>query len=483
MIQQKYELEEGRKEDVQEEKDVLIGIITSTKALERTVPLLEEFPLSKVDFVQDIVNWTVDYYRQYGKSPGSEMQVVFRDKTKAIKDKAKVALISGFLEELSREAERYPEEDITSERIFTTASGLIQQDVWEDCLRLRKRGKTRQADELAEEFRAKAKELKIEDEIVGMSADEIMKTKFEEIEWLWEGILARGSISLLVGKPKVGKSIFMFNLACCLAEGQNFLDIPIQKRYRVGYMGLGTQEKERRINQRLKLRKFSAGGDLVFFFGNLTNPIEQIKNFIQKNRLDVLFIDMLQLILPSVKDGNSYAQVNAAMAPLAKITEETGCALVLSHHSRKNFDPREAATDSTLGSQSYAGSVDLVMNLTEDKSTKARVFYVHEGRDNDEVPEITLHMDDKYVLTKGPELGVLKNQILWDRVEPALKNNPGVGLIELREICKMDRGALEEALRWAMKNGFIYAEGKGVKTDPYRYFVKIPKIGGIERKR
>ena len=44
--------------------------------------------------------------------------------------------------------------------------------------------------------------------------------------WLWEGYLSPGAITLLAGRPKVGKTTLLFPLIAALERGESFLDRP-----------------------------------------------------------------------------------------------------------------------------------------------------------------------------------------------------------------------------------------------------------------
>ena len=58
----------------------------------------------------------------------------------------------------------------------------------------------------------------------------------EEIPWIIEKLLAEGEQMLVFGAPKVGKSQFALQLACCLAMGEPFLGWPISMQRRVLYL-------------------------------------------------------------------------------------------------------------------------------------------------------------------------------------------------------------------------------------------------------
>jgi hypothetical protein len=48
--------------------------------------------------------------------------------------------------------------------------------------------------------------------------DKLMAYAPPEADWLWEGFLAEGSVTLLAGQPKVGKSTFTFALLAALGR-------------------------------------------------------------------------------------------------------------------------------------------------------------------------------------------------------------------------------------------------------------------------
>ena len=57
-----------------------------------------------------------------------------------------------------------------------------------------------------------------------VSAIELLAVSEPETRWIWDGVLPEGGMSLIVGKPKAGKSTFAFALSLAVAEGQDFLN-------------------------------------------------------------------------------------------------------------------------------------------------------------------------------------------------------------------------------------------------------------------
>ena len=53
-----------------------------------------------------------------------------------------------------------------------------------------------------------------------VSASELLAVSEPETRWIWDGVLPEGGMSLMVGKPKAGKSTFAFALSWRLPTGR-----------------------------------------------------------------------------------------------------------------------------------------------------------------------------------------------------------------------------------------------------------------------
>lgn len=69
--------------------------------------------------------------------------------------------------------------------------------------------------------------------------------------WLWTGYLAPGAVTLLAGRPKVGKSTLLFALLAALRHGSRFLSLPTRasKVLLLSEERPGTLEEKRRAWQ------------------------------------------------------------------------------------------------------------------------------------------------------------------------------------------------------------------------------------------
>lgn len=184
-----------------------------------------------------------------------------------------------------------------------------------------------------------------------VSAAQLISEPCPETSWIWEGILPQGGSSLVVAKPKVGKTTLGINLAIAVARGDHFLGRPTVKAP-VVYLAL--EEKRTEINKALKA--WGVGNEPLFFHIGLApkKATEEITTLLVETGAGLLVIDTLQK-LARVKDLNDYAQVTAALEPIHAAARQFNCHILLMHHAGKG-DRTDG--DEVLGSTGILGGVD-----------------------------------------------------------------------------------------------------------------------------
>lgn len=82
-----------------------------------------------------------------------------------------------------------------------------------------------------------------------LTASSLMKQNFPEPKYIVPGIITEG-VNLITGKPKLGKSLIMLNIAIAVASGGAALgQIPVEKK---GVLYLGLEDTKRRLQKRIK---------------------------------------------------------------------------------------------------------------------------------------------------------------------------------------------------------------------------------------
>jgi len=165
-----------------------------------------------------------------------------------------------------------------------------------------------------------------------VKAQTLLEEPEENTQWVWDGILPQGGMSLLVAKPKVGKSTLGENLAVAVCRGEFFLGWASLKGP-VVYLAL--EEKKSEIRKKLKALGIT-DEPLYFHFGLAPQKaMAEINNLISETGARLLIIDTLQK-LARVKDLNDYPQVSNTLEPLLGMARELNCHILLTHHAGKS---------------------------------------------------------------------------------------------------------------------------------------------------
>lgn len=192
------------------------------------------------------------------------------------------------------------------------------------------------------------------------------------VEWLWEGRIPYGELTLLVGDPGVGKSLLTCWLAARVAGGG-------------GYALLVSAEDDpaRTIRPRLEaagadLRKVGllqarAGGveDVV----TLPADADRITNIVCDTGARLLVVDPLSAHLEESVNSWRDQSVRRALAPLARAAQTTGCAVVVVAHLNK-LRGAEATyrVGGSIGIPAAARSVLLLARDPDDPDGDQRVL-------------------------------------------------------------------------------------------------------------
>lgn len=208
-----------------------------------------------------------------------------------------------------------------------------------------------------------------------MSLAEIIANPPEEAEFLIEqGILSVGGRLLIAGKPKVGKSLFVNNLALSLASGLPFLRGGQFKGFAVDHP-TRTMLLDRELSKHSLFKRLSTFTDNIPAFKaaheNLLidhdhlirldqpNSYETMLQLIEQNGAEVCILDTAYKFFGDVEGSSS---LKKGFDVLDRLIHETGCAFVLTHHNKKSQGSSNgkqatdfADPDSVVGSFLWTG--------------------------------------------------------------------------------------------------------------------------------
>ena len=182
------------------------------------------------------------------------------------------------------------------------------------------------------------------------SLAEITASPPEEAKFLIEqGILSAGGRLLVAGSPKVGKSLFINNLALSLASGLPFLRSGNHRGFKVDHP-TRTLLLDRELSKHSLFTRLSsftkekpafqaAGENLLIDHDHLIrldqpNAYEVLLRLIEENGAEVCILDTAYKFFGG--DVESSSALMKGFNILDKLIHETGCAFVLTHHNRKS---------------------------------------------------------------------------------------------------------------------------------------------------
>ena len=221
-----------------------------------------------------------------------------------------------------------------------------------------------------------------------------MREELPPVRWAVPGILPEG-LSLLAGKPKLGKSWLALGLAVAKASGGFALGkIPVD-RGEVLYLAL--EDNRRRLQNRL--RKVLDGAP----------PPEGLHIATEWARVDeggaedlddwlavhpdagLVVVDILKVVRPKVSGNRGiYDADYEALQAMQRIAGTHGVAVLVVHHTRKMAaaDP----VDEVSGSTGLSGGADGIMVLKRDRG-KADAYLHVTGREVEDEAELALGWD------------------------------------------------------------------------------------------
>ena len=178
-----------------------------------------------------------------------------------------------------------------------------------------------------------------------LTSQELDQQEFPH-RYLIPGILARGEPCILAGPKKSLKSSALIDLALSVSEAGQFLnefDAATSIRVAVisGESGKATiQETARRI-ARSKGRKRFANYTNVFWCFDLpklgtAGTVDALVGYIRKHKLELLILDPAYLCMPLGDSASNLFVVGNMLADLSKVMAQTGCTIILCHHTRKS---------------------------------------------------------------------------------------------------------------------------------------------------
>ena len=297
-----------------------------------------------------------------------------------------------------------------------------------------------------------------------MSVGELLTASDEGVAWLVDQMLPAGGFSMLVAKPKAGKSTLARTLALMTARGEPWLGRQVQ-RGPVLYIAL--EEQRAVVAEHFRAMGVHVDDGLEVYVGPPpANAMDALAAaFEAQPRPALVIVDPL-FRLVAIDDGNDYAKVTAALAPLVDMARTTGAHVLTVHHARKMGGDDG---DETLGSTGLLGAVDC--NLSLKRSPGGERYLKTLQRVGSDMPETLLTMDPETMVISAGETKAAKTQadletLIVDHLRDTRHSHT---VPDLAKAINRRETAVRSTLRTMTDQGRVVRSGEGKSGDPHRF--------------
>lgn len=298
--------------------------------------------------------------------------------------------------------------------------------------------------------------------------------EFKPIHFAVQGYIAEG-LTILAGRPKVGKSFLMLDCAIAVATGTKALNAIECEQGAVLYLAL--EDNERRLQSRTtRLLGYNNDWPLTLDYNTewprAAEGIARIERWITTAKNPrLVVVDVLERFRApkKSKDPSPYSTDYTDVQQLQALAARTGIAIVVVHHLRKGAgdgDPIEWISG-TLGLSAAADTL-LVLN----RGNQGTTLYGR-GRDIEEI-ETAVSFDKTTctwtIMGNAAEIAYgERRQAIFAALREA---NAAMTSHEIAEETEIHRNTVKTLLRRMLKKGEVEKAGRG------RY--QLPKEGKTE---
>jgi hypothetical protein len=248
-------------------------------------------------------------------------------------------------------------------------------------------------DRIPEDLQQHAAIAKTNGHLKTFTAAELMAEELAEVKWVVPGILPEG-VTLLAGKPKLGKSWLALGVAIAVATGGVALGIKPVEAGDVLYMAL--EDNRRRLRKRFGKLLTGDGPERLDIATECPRMddggAEKLETWLEEHPdARLVVVDILKKVRPRASANRSVYEADyEALEAMQRLAGEYGVSILVVHHLRKMgaADP----LDEVSGSTGLSGGADGVLVLKRDRGRADAYLHVT-GREIEDEAELALRWD------------------------------------------------------------------------------------------
>lgn len=313
----------------------------------------------------------------------------------------------------------------------------------------------------------------------------------ERVQWIAPGYVAKGAITELGARIKMGKTTLVLNLVRAAAEEHAFLGKPTLKAATV-YL---TEQPAASFRQAMERVGLLGREDFHLLLHNevrvVTWPGIVSAAIAECRRVaaSILVVDTLAQFARLIGDSeNNSGDALAAMLPLQQAVAE-GLAVIIVRHERKSGGE---VGDSGRGSSAFAGAADIVLSLrrNEGNSRKAIRLLQAVSRFSETPAEQVIELRENVYISLGEPHEAAAREAKTSIIAISPKSeSAAVGLELLIKSSGIARATAQRAIDELRREGKLIRVGAGKRGKRYQYFAAdipfcpTPSINGQEVKK
>jgi DnaB-like helicase N terminal domain/AAA domain len=294
----------------------------------------------------------------------------------------------------------------------------------------------------------------------------------QRIEWIAKGLVAKGAITELGAKVKMGKTTLVLAMVQAIVDGRTFLNLETLKTP-VLYL---TEQPAVSFRQAMARANLLTKDDFLILTYTDTRGVTwpDVASAAVKECKRVggslIVVDTLSQFAGLTGDReNNSGDALEAMAPLQLAAAE-GIGVVVIRHERKSGGD---VGDSGRGSSAFAGVVDIVLSLRKQdgNSPKTRRLLQSLSRFSETPTDLLVELrDGEFVALGDPGETALKDaKSSIFSISPKTEIE-AASLADLVSNVGIARRTAQRAIDELVREELLTRIGKGKKGDPFRYF-------------
>lgn len=298
------------------------------------------------------------------------------------------------------------------------------------------------------------------------TAREICALQIPPVAWIVSGLLPTG-LSVLAGKPKVGKSFLALHLSLAVASGGYALGSRDYSAPQGPVIALLLEDTDRRLQERLtKLQQGQPQPDALHIsirWPRGGEGIEALDEWCKEIKPRLVIVDTLQQVraLSRGRNANAYESDYLAISGLKQMADRYNMALLVLHHQRKMGC--EDIYDSVSGTLGITGAADSIYILQRAKSGVSSILSGR-GRDLDDF-SLAVQFDKPSglwrLLGDAHEVALSSQR---QEVLKALRESGPLGPTALAVVLGKNVNVVKQTLFQMAKAGDVFRAGNGIYT-------------------